>query len=152
MSSSEAAVTHPNREYLNFRGAWTVYCLIVGAIHLFFLSLEFLSTEWSWTLTVVAHSVITFFVFHVTKGVPWLTVFDETDSDKTVWEQLDDGLQLTPTRKFLIVVPIVLFFLDTFYTHHDNTHFLINVAALLGCLLPKLEIFFGVRLFNINKY
>jgi hypothetical protein len=35
----------------------------------------------------------------------------------THWEQLDHGLQYTPTRKFLTIVPVILFFLarDRFY-------------------------------------
>lgn len=47
--------------------------------------------------------------FHWSKGAP----FTGSDQDKyaklTMWEQLDQGIQFSPTRKLLTVVPIVLY-------------------------------------------
>ena len=48
----------------------------------------------------------------------------------THWEQLDYGRQYTPTRKFLAIVPIVLFFLTSFFSRYEDQHLLINVTSL----------------------
>ena len=44
------------------------------------------------------------------------------------------------------------YFLASFYTKYDTTHFVINTASLLSVLIPKLPQLHGVRLFGINKY
>lgn len=51
---------------------------------------------------------VTFFAFHWVKGSP----FEEGKRKYeryTFWEQLDNGVQWTPTRKFLLLVPIGLY-------------------------------------------
>lgn len=55
-----------------------------------------------------------------------------------MWEQIDDGAQYTPAKKFLLSVPIVLFLLSTHYTHYDFAYFTINFLAVLGVVIPKL--------------
>jgi hypothetical protein len=55
-----------------------------------------------------------------------------------MWEQIDNGDQYTPAKKFLLSVPIVLFLLSTHYTHYDLTYFTINFLAVLGVVIPKL--------------
>lgn len=44
------------------------------------------------------------------------------------------------------------YFLTSFYTKYDPTHFFINTASLLSVLIPKLPQLHGVRIFGINKY
>ncbi|TNN48152.1 ORM1-like protein 1 [Liparis tanakae] len=44
------------------------------------------------------------------------------------------------------------YFLASFYTKYDTTHFVINTASLLSVLIPKLPQLHGVRIFGINKY
>lgn len=44
------------------------------------------------------------------------------------------------------------FFLASFYTKYDFTHFILNFSFLVLVLLPKLPQFHMVRLFGINKY
>jgi hypothetical protein len=60
----------------------------------------------------------------------------------THWEQLDHGLQYTPTRKFLTIIPILLFFLASFYTHYQSTHFLLNSIS-LAFVLVRIHLKFG---------
>lgn len=71
---------------------------------------------------------------------------------ETQWEQLDQGKQFTPTKKFLTIVPIVLFFLASFYTKYDKLHFVINAAFCALSVIAKLPAFHGVRFFEINKW
>lgn len=49
-------------------------------------------------------------------------------------------------------VPLRSYFLASFYTKYNPTHFVINTASLLSVLIPKLPQLHGVRLFGINKY
>ena len=47
-------------------------------------------------------------MLHGRLGTPWETSDQAADQHLTHWEQIDHGLQLTATRKFLTIVPIVL--------------------------------------------
>ncbi|KAK7812841.1 hypothetical protein U0070_025536 [Myodes glareolus] len=89
---------------------------------------------------------------HTAKGTPFETPGQGKALLLTHWEQMDQGLQSTFSRKFLSISPIVLYLLASFYTKYDAAHILINTASLLSVLLPKLPQFHGVCLFGINKY
>jgi hypothetical protein len=78
-----------------------------------------------------------YLMFHYVRGVPFEFnggAFDNLN----MWEQIDDGAQYTPTKKFLLGVPIGLFLLSTHYTHYDLWSFIINFLAVLGVIIPKL--------------
>lgn len=143
---------NPNSSWLNSRGMWLTYCVGVLTLHLVLLSFPFFSVAWVWTLTNLIHSLVMFAFLHVLKGTPWETGDQGKVRLLTHWEQIDNGEQFTATRKFLTMVPIVLFFLTSFYTKYDSIHFFFNFSALILVLLPKLPQFHMVRLFGINKY
>ena len=44
------------------------------------------------------------------------------------------------------------FFLASFYTKYEPTHFVVNTSFMLLAVVPKLPMFHGVRFFGINKY
>lgn len=76
-------------------------------------------------------------MFHWVRGVPF--EFNSGAYDNlNMWEQIDNGDQYTPAKKFLLSVPIVLFLLSTHYTHYDFTYFTINFLAVLAVVVPKL--------------
>ena len=76
-------------------------------------------------------------MFHWVRGVPF--EFNAGAYDNlNMWEQIDNGDQYTPAKKFLLSVPIVLFLLSTHYTHYDLTYFMINFLAVLAVVIPKL--------------
>ncbi|CAG8646294.1 8653_t:CDS:2, partial [Racocetra persica] len=78
-----------------------------------------------------------FVMFHWVKGVPF--DFNSGAYDGlTLWEQIDNGAQFTPAKKYLTAVPIGLFLLSTHYTHYDAFTFLINFTFLLVVLIAKL--------------
>jgi len=144
---------NPNQSYFNARGMWLTYILIIVFVHCIMLSIPVISVGVAWTMTVVCHNVITYFVLHVEKGSPFGTLDQGKSRILTQWEQFDDGEQYSPTKKFLAIVPIVLFLLATFYSKYDSAHFAINSASLLIlAILPKLPAFYRVRLFGINKW
>lgn len=81
-------------------------------------------------------------MFHWVRGIPF--EFNAGAYDNlNMWEQIDNGDQYTPAKKFLLSVPIGLFLLSTHYTHYDVTYFIINFLATLGVVIPKLP-FVGV--------
>lgn len=100
-------------------------------------------------------------MFHWVQGIPF--EFNAGAYDNlNMWEQIDNGDQYTPTKKFLLTVPIVLyvhpellqssdslgvytdnllgdrFLMSTHYTHYDLTYFTINCLAVLAVVIPKL--------------
>lgn len=143
---------NPNSSWLNSKGMWLAYMLGVLLLHLILLSFPFLSVAVVWTLTNIIHNLAMFVFLHTVKGTPWEPNDQGLSRRLTHWEQIDCGEQFTATRKFLTVVPVVLFFLTSFYTKYDSLHFGINFIALMLVLLPKLPQFHLVRLFGINKY
>ena len=78
-----------------------------------------------------------YLMFHWVRGVPF--EFNAGAYDHlNLWEQIDNGDQYTPAKKFLLSVPILLFLLSTHYTHYDLTYFIINFLALMAVVVPKL--------------
>ncbi|KAG8192628.1 hypothetical protein JTE90_017192 [Oedothorax gibbosus] len=153
LGGTSGSEVNPNAHWLSSRGVWLSYVLLVLLLHLALLSFPFLTVAATWTLTSLAHNTVMFVVLHVVKGTPW----ESGDQGKKVrwlthWEQIDNGEQFTATRKFLTLVPIALFFLASFYTKYDSTHFLLNFSSLVVSVVPKLPQFHRVRLFGINKY
>ena len=96
-----------------------------------------ISQEVSWTLTNICYMFGSYLMFHHVRGVPF--DFNAGAYDNlNMWEQIDDGKQYTPSKKFLLSVPIILFLLSTHYTHYDLTYFMINLIATLTVVIPKL--------------
>lgn len=95
------------------------------------------SQETSWTLTNISYMFGSFLMFHWVRGIPF--EFNAGAYDNlNMWEQIDNGDQYTPTKKFLLCVPILLFLVSTHYTHYDLTYFTINFLATLAVVIPKL--------------
>ena len=94
-------------------------------------------------------------MFHWVKGIPFEFNAGAYDN-QNMWEQIDNGDQYTPAKKFLLTVPIVLcvsplpphhshmltprhsFLMSTHYTHYDLMYFTINCLAVLSVVIPKL--------------
>ncbi|KAI0989942.1 hypothetical protein GJ496_004242 [Pomphorhynchus laevis] len=149
ISSTE---NNPNSTWLNSKGTWLTYILLLSLIHLACLSIPFINTSTAWTLTNTLHNLISFYLVHMITGTPWESV-DQGEARKyTYWEQIDYGVYFTATRKFLICVPIALFLIASFYTKYDYVHFMINMSTMLLVVIAKLPQLHGVRFFQINKY
>jgi len=118
-------------------GAWTIHFVLIIALKIFYDIIPGVSQETSWTLTNISYMFATYLMFHWVRGVPF--EFNAGAYDNlNMWEQIDNGDQYTPAKKFLLSVPIVLFLLSTHYTHYDLTYFMINFLAVLGVVIPKL--------------
>lgn len=96
-----------------------------------------MTQETSWTLVNCSYTAASYLMFHYVRGVPF--DFNAGAYDNlNMWEQIDNGDQYTPAKKFLLSVPIVLFLVSTHYTHYDLTYFIINTVATVAVVVPKL--------------
>ncbi|KAI3661024.1 hypothetical protein MP638_004059 [Amoeboaphelidium occidentale] len=141
---------NPNSNWVNFRGAWVTNMVLLVFLRMFFTIIPGISTEIAWTLTNVLFLFGHFIMFHWLTGTPFDADQGEFDG-LTLWEQIDNGAQFTPAKKFLTALPIVFFLLSTHYTNYDLTLFCINLIPLVIVLIGKLPAMHRVRLFGINK-
>lgn len=121
----------------SYVGAWTIHIVLILCLKIFYDIIPGVSQETSWTLTNMTYMFGSYIMFHHVRGIPFdfnSGAFDNLN----MWEQIDNGDQYTPTKKFLLGVPIVLFLLSTHYTHYDLAYFIINFLAVLGVIVPKL--------------
>lgn len=70
----------------------------------------------------------------------------------TFWEQIDDGIQFTATRKFFTVVPVALFLLASHTTDFRRQPLGINLLVVVILVVAKLSSMHQVRIMGINKY
>lgn len=118
-------------------GAWAIHVICIIGLKLLFDVIPGVSQETSWTLVNIVYMFSSYLMFHYVRGVPF--EFNAGAYDNlNMWEQIDNGDQYTPAKKFLLSVPIVLFLLSTHYTHYDLTYFTINFLAVLAVVIPKL--------------
>ncbi|KAJ5522261.1 hypothetical protein N7527_006376 [Penicillium freii] len=144
-TSDQAALPNLNANWVNAKGAWTIHFVCIAALKIFYDIIPGVSQETSWTLTNISYMFGSFLMFHWVRGIPF--EFNAGAYDNlNMWEQIDNGDQYTPAKKFLLCVPIVLFLLSTHYTHFDLTHFTINFLATLGVVIPKLPFSHRLRI------
>ncbi|KAK2730558.1 protein orm1 [Colletotrichum kahawae] len=147
--SDQAVVPNLNANWVNAKvetqklttppqpGAWTIHFVLILCLKIFYDIMPGVSQETSWTLTNISYMFGSYIMFHYVRGVPFEFnggAFDNLN----MWEQIDDGAQYTPAKKFLLSVPIMLFLLSTHYTHYDLAYFIITFLAVLGVVIPKL--------------
>lgn len=129
--------------WIDQRGAWLVHFMIIVIlkviVSIFLKSNNYSQiTELSWTLTNTLYCCGSYIMFHMIKGSP----FDLNGGcfdNLTMWEQIDNGEQFTPARKFLILFPIGLFLISTHYSRFSLNMFIYNffVCVCVG-VVPKL--------------
>lgn len=126
-----------NANWVHFKGAWVIHIVIIVLLKVFFDLFPIFSTELSWTLTNVTYVVGSYIMFHQVKGTPF--EFNSGAYDNlTMWEQIDNGDQYTPAKKYLMGVPIALFLISTHYSNYDLSLFILNGLACLVVVIPKL--------------
>ena len=135
--NDQVSASNVNAEWVNHKGAWLIHIVIIMALFLLFEGIPFVSAEISWTLTNITYVLGSYVMFHYVTGVPFDFNAGAYDS-LTMWEQIDNGDQYTPTKKFLLGVPIGLFLLSTHFAHYDLTLFIVNLFFCVLSVLPKL--------------
>lgn len=125
-------------------GAWVIHFVLIFIGKIFFDIIPGMSQETSWTLVNLSYTAGSYLMFHYVRGVPF--DFNAGAYDNlNMWEQIDNGDQYTPAKKFLLSVPILLFLISTHYTHYDLTYFIINFMATMAVVIPKLPSVRDVR-------
>ncbi|KAL8172539.1 hypothetical protein V2J09_024343 [Rumex salicifolius] len=138
-----------NTEWFTYPGVWTTYILILFFSWLVVLSVFGCTPGMAWTIVNLAHFAVTYHFFHWKKGTP----FSEDQgiyNRLTWWEQVDNGKQLTRNRKFLTVVPIVLYLIASHTTDYQHPMLFLNTLAVLILVVAKFPHMHKVRIFGIN--
>ncbi|KAM5534413.1 hypothetical protein V8D89_011880 [Ganoderma adspersum] len=135
-----------NAEWVNRKGAWLIHPVLILAGKVVIDTIPGMRQEISWTLVNLLYLGFSYLMFHYVTGIPFHSdlhggVYDNL----TLWEQIDEGAQYTPAKKWLFIVPITLFLASTHYTHYDPWLFAINITALILVLMPKLPVFHRYR-------
>ncbi|GMM33371.1 sphingolipid homeostasis protein [Saccharomycopsis crataegensis] len=138
-------VPNLNANWVHSKGAWLIHICIILLLKMFFNVLPGSTTELSWTLTNTTYIIGSYIMFHQVKGTPF--DFNSGAYDNlTMWEQIDNGDQYTPTKKFLFLVPIALFLASTHYSKYNLNYFVFNgVLCLIGCI-PKMAFTHRLRI------
>ncbi|KAB2017040.1 hypothetical protein ES319_D08G132700v1 [Gossypium barbadense] len=138
-----------NTEWFTYPGVWTAYILIVFFSWLMVLSVFGTSPGIAWTIVHLTHFFVTYHFFHWKKGTPFA---DDQGiyNGLTWWEQIDNGKQLTPNRKFLTVVPVVLYLIASHTTGYQNSLLFFNTLAVFVLVVAKFPNMHKVRIFGIN--
>ncbi|EER98458.1 hypothetical protein BDA96_02G132300 [Sorghum bicolor] len=139
-----------NTEWFMYPGVWTTYILLLFFAWLLVLSVSGCSPGAAWTVVNLAHFAITYHFFHWKKGTPFAADDQGIYSRLTWWEQMDNGQQLTRNRKFLTVVPVVLYLIASHLTDYKQPMFFLNTIAVFVLVVAKLPNMHKVRIFGIN--
>ncbi|KAH6914766.1 ORMDL family-domain-containing protein [Coprinopsis sp. MPI-PUGE-AT-0042] len=128
-----------NADWVNAKGAWLIHVVLILCGKICIDTVPGMTQQVSWTLVNLMYLAISYLMFHWVTGMPFGGNLHSGAYDElTMWEQIDDGAQYTPAKKWLICVPIALFITSTHYTNYNPWLFAINLSALVFVLIPKL--------------
>ncbi|KAE9409815.1 Orm1 type endoplasmic reticulum protein [Gymnopus androsaceus JB14] len=127
-----------NANWVNAKGAWLIHVVLIGLGKIIIDTIPGMQPQASWTLVNLLYLALSSLMFHWVTGIPFQSdMHGGAYDDLTLWEQIDDGAQYTPAKKWLFSVPCVLFLASTHYTNYNPWLFAVNLSALVLALLPK---------------
>ncbi|KAL1740093.1 ORMDL family-domain-containing protein [Schizophyllum fasciatum] len=134
-----SAYVNINANWVNAKGAWLIHIVLIMMGKITIDTIPGMTPQISWTLVNLIYLALTYLMFHWVTGIPFENdLHGGAYDDLTLWEQIDDGAQYTPAKKWLFCVPVALFLASTHYTAYNPWVFAINVSALIFVLIPKL--------------
>ncbi|KAF8638541.1 hypothetical protein AX17_002084 [Amanita inopinata Kibby_2008] len=134
-----SAYANINADWVNAKGAWLIHVVLITGGKIIIDTMPGMTQQVSWTMVNLLYLALSYLMFHWVTGIPFEGgVHAGAYDDLTLWEQIDDGAQYTPAKKWLFSVPIVLFLASTHYTNYNPWLFAINLSALIFVLIPKL--------------
>ncbi|KAJ7771144.1 ORMDL family-domain-containing protein [Mycena maculata] len=134
-----SAYVNINADWVNAKGAWLIHIVLICLGKLIIDAVPGMTQEISWTLVNLLYLALSYLMFHWVTGIPFENdLHGGAYDDLTLWEQIDDGAQYTPAKKWLFSVPVVLFLASTHYTNYNPWLFAVNISALVFVLIPKL--------------
>lgn len=89
-------------------------------------------------------------MFHWIKGCPDDSTQGEYNA-LTLYEQLDAGVPWTSTKKFLILVPLLLCLVACFTADYKPFYIVVNCGIMSISVIGKLPQMHGVRILGINS-
>lgn len=140
----QSAGFNANADWVNYKGAWVIHVVLILLAKILLDVIPAMQQDTSWTLVNLGYIALSYIMFHYVTGTPFESnagVYDQL----TLWEQIDEGAQYTPAKKWLTSVPIGLFLISTHYTRYNPLLFGLNFVALLFVLFPKLPILHRLR-------
>ena len=165
--------TNKNTNWLDNKASWLFYVLLIVVSWL--IISNWTDPGLAWTYVHIAHGVITYYLLHWNKGSPIQD--DQGKYDRyvkivvgdcvaqsiicltvsfccslTFWEQIDNGVQFTSTRKFFIAVPVALFLLASHTSDFRRQPLGVNFFVVVVLVVAKLSSMHKVRIMGINKY
>jgi hypothetical protein len=141
--------TNKNTNWLDNKASWLFYVLLIVVSWL--VISNWTDPGLAWTYVHIAHGVITYYLLHWNKGSPIQDDQGKYDS-LTFWEQIDNGVQFTSTRKFFIAVPVALFLLASHTSDFRRQPLGVNFFVVVVLVVAKLSSMHKVRIMGINKY
>ncbi|PKU63792.1 ORM1-like protein 2 [Dendrobium catenatum] len=139
-----------NTEWFMYPGVWTTYIFIIFFTWLTVLSVFGCTPGMAWTIVNLTHFAVTYYFFHWKKGTPFAE--DQGIYNRlTWWEQIDNGKQLTDNRKFLTVLPVVLYLIASHTTDYQHPMLFFNTLAVIVLVIAKFPNMHKVRIFGINS-
>ncbi|KAF8165626.1 ORMDL family-domain-containing protein [Crassisporium funariophilum] len=128
-----------NADWVNVKGAWLIHVVLIIFGKIIIDTMPGMTQQISWTLVNLFYLAVTYLMFHWVTGIPFENdLHGGAYDDLTLWEQIDDGAQYTPAKKWLFSVPITLFLASTHYTNYNPWLFAVNLSALIFVIIPKL--------------
>ncbi|CED85582.1 Predicted membrane protein [Phaffia rhodozyma] len=136
-----------NWKWVDGKGAWIIHIILILVCKVLFDSIPGIGHDLSWTLVNCGYMMVTYLIFHSMTGLPFENIQTTGGAydDLTLWEQIDNGAQYTPAKKWLTSVPIGLFLISTHYTKYEPVLFSVNVGAVVCVLIPKLPALHRLR-------
>ncbi|KAJ6458660.1 Orm1 type endoplasmic reticulum protein [Mycena vitilis] len=134
-----SAYVNINADWVNAKGAWLIHVVLICLGKLIIDTVPGMTQQISWTLVNLFYLALSYLMFHWVTGIPFENdLHGGAYDDLTLWEQIDDGAQYTPAKKWLFILPITLFLASTHYTNYNPWLFAVNISALVFVLIPKL--------------
>jgi len=136
----QSAYLNINASWVNAKGAWLIHVVLIVIGKIIIDTIPGMKPQTSWTLVNLCYLALSYLMFHWVTGMPFDSeLHGGAYDDLTLWEQIDDGAQYTPAKKWLLSVPIMLFLASTHYTNYNPWLFAVNLTALiLFSIIPKL--------------
>jgi hypothetical protein len=147
---SRGAIANKNVNWIDYR-FWVTYTISLLLVRWALYVLPVVPHQYAWTFIHVGSSIIFFYLFHWVKGTPFWQEDDGEYDSLTFWEQIDDGVQYTANRKFLTIMPIIVFLLASYDSHWEQRILALNIPFLLVSLIGKTGYMHGKRIAGINK-
>jgi hypothetical protein len=143
-----AVPTNLNTNWLDNPAAWLFYALLIALGWVVASGLTDPGMAWTWVH--IGHGLVTYYLLHWNKGSPVGADQGKWDA-LTFWEQIDDGVQFTATRKFFTAVPVALFLLATHSAEYARQPLGVNLLVVVVLVVAKLSAMHRVRILGINR-